>query len=198
MPDDDDSTMFEARPTPAKVLRDWLFVVAVALAAALLVRVFVLQQFYISGPSMENTLFQDDRVLVNKLTYRFSDIGRGDVVVFDRVTTSGGVVAHDDLIKRVIATGGDTIQIKQCQVLVNGVAIEEPYLKFTDPAEFAPGSRCRVADMPQLTVPDKQLFVMGDNRLESFDSRSFGTIPEKLVIGRAFVVLWPLGSMRWL
>jgi signal peptidase I len=117
--------------------------------------------------------------------------------VFDRVTTSGGVVAHDDLIKRVIAVGGDSIQIKKCQVWVNGLEVEEPYLGFIDEGADL-NSRCRVVDMPALTVPDDQLFVMGDNRAESFDSRSFGPIPRKLVIGRAFAVVWPLGSLRWL
>jgi len=184
-------------PSTSKILRDWIFVIVVALGAAMLVRVFVLQQFYISGPSMETSLFQDDRVLVNKLSYRLHDVNRGDVIVFDRVTTSGGIVEHDDLIKRVIAVGGDSIQIKKCEVLVNGVEIDEPYLGAEVEGE-EPNSRCRVADMPSLTVPDDQLFVMGDNRAESFDSRSFGPIPKKLVIGRAFAVVWPLGSLRWL
>jgi signal peptidase I len=184
-------------PSTSKILRDWIFVIVVALGAAMLVRVFVLQQFYISGPSMETSLFQDDRVLVNKLSYRLHDVNRGDVIVFDRITTSGGIVEHDDLIKRVIAVGGDSIQIKKCEVIVNGVEIDEPYLGAKVEGED-PHSRCRVADMPSLTVPDDQLFVMGDNRAESFDSRSFGTIPKKLVIGRAFAVVWPLGSLRWL
>ena len=187
----------EETPSTSKILRDWIFVIVVALGAAMLVRVFVLQQFYISGPSMETSLFQDDRVLVNKLSYRFSDVNRGDVIVFDRVTTSGGIVEHDDLIKRVIAVGGDSIQIEQCEVLVNGAPIEEPYLDVVVEGEDL-NSLCRVVDMPSLTVPDDQLFVMGDNRAESFDSRSFGPIPNKLVIGRAFAVVWPLGSLRWL
>lgn len=199
MPDDDFAVRIPARrESPAKILRDWVFVILVALSAALLVRVFVVQQFYISGPSMETTLFQDDRVLVNKLSYRFSDVSRGDVVVFDRVTTSGGVVAHDDLIKRVIAVGGDTIAIQRCAVIVNGTTIDEPYLGAPVDASGDLGSQCRVVDMPSLTVPDDQLFVMGDNRAESFDSRSFGTIPETLVIGRAFAIVWPLGNARWL
>ena len=187
----------EESPSASKLFRDWIFVIVVALGAAMLVRVFVLQQFYISGPSMETSLFQDDRVLVNKLSYRLHDVNRGDVIVFDRVTTSGGIVEHDDLIKRVIAVGGDSIQIKQCEVLVNGTPIEEPYLDLVVEGEDL-NSRCRVVDMPSLTVPEDQLFVMGDNRAESFDSRSFGPIPDKLVIGRAFAVVWPLGSLRWL
>jgi signal peptidase I len=195
--DDDILNLEEESPSASKIIRDWIFVIVIALGAAMLVRVFVLQQFYISGPSMETSLFQNDRVLVNKLSYRLHDVARGDVIVFDRVTTSGGVVEHDDLIKRVIAVGGDSIQIKKCQVWVNGLEVEEPYLGFIDEGADL-NSRCRVVDMPALTVPDDQLFVMGDNRAESFDSRSFGPIPRKLVIGRAFAVVWPLGSLRWL
>jgi signal peptidase I len=95
-----------------KVIREWAVVIGVALAIALLVRGFFLQQFYISGPSMESTMFQDNRVLVNKLSYRLHDINRGDVVVFDRITTDGEVVQHDDLIKRVIALPGETVEIR--------------------------------------------------------------------------------------
>lgn len=197
MHEDDVTDLTVSSPSTSKIFRDWIFVIVVALGAAMLVRVFVLQQFYISGPSMETSLFQDDRVLVNKLSYRLHDVKRGDVIVFDRVTSSGGVVEHDDLIKRVIAIGGDSIQIKKCEVLVNGIEIKEPYLGAQTEGED-PNSRCRVADMPSLTVPNDQLFVMGDNRSESFDSRSFGPIPKKLVIGRAFAVVWPLGSLRWL
>lgn len=182
----------------AKVLRDWILVVVVALAAAFLVRVYVLQQFYISGPSMESTLFQNNRVLVNKLSYRLHDIHRGDVVVFDRVTTSGGVVAHDDLIKRVIGVAGDSVEIKKCVVYVNGAPTREPYLDPTDTSQTDLVARCRVVDMVKQMVPARQLFVMGDNRPESFDSRSFGTIPTNLVIGRAFAVVWPLGSIKGL
>jgi len=181
-----------------KALRDWFLVVVLALGAALLVRVYVLQQFYISGPSMETTLFGDNRVLVNKLSYRLHSIHRGDVVVFDRVTTSDGSVVHDDLIKRVIALPRDTIEIKNCIVIVNSKPQVEPYLDkdvldFTDPV-----NRCRVANMPVQTVPDKKIFVMGDNRPESFDSRSFGPISESLVVGRAFAIVWPLNRISTL
>lgn len=184
--------------TLARVLRDWIFVIAVALGAAMLVRVFVLQQFYISGPSMESTLFQDNRVLVNKMSYKLHAIHRGDVVVFDRVTTSGGTIAHDDLIKRVIGIAADTVEVKQCKVLVNGAEIAEPYLDDNQTSLTNLTERCRVVDMPKVVVPKNQLFVMGDNRPESFDSRSFGTIPEGLVVGRAFAIVWPLSRIAGL
>ena len=184
----------EVHPT-AKVLRDWFLVVILALGAALLVRVYVLQQFYISGPSMETTLFGDNRVLVNKMSYRLHDIHRGDVVVFDRVTTSDGNVLHDDLIKRVIALPGDTIEIKKCIVIVNSKQLDEPYLDKEILRLPDPVNRCRVVNLPVQTVPAKKIFVMGDNRPESFDSRSFGPISESLIVGRAFAIVWPLSRI---
>ena len=188
----------ETGHSPGRVLRDWILVVVIALGAAFLVRVYVLQQFYISGPSMESTLFENNRVLVNKLSYRLHDIRRSDVVVFDRITTSGGVIAHDDLIKRVIGIAGDTVEIKDCKVLVNAKEIQEPYLDETVLALPNAVERCRVIDMKPITVPKNQLFVMGDNRPESFDSRSFGTIPKHLVVGRAFAIVWPFGRIATL
>jgi signal peptidase I len=181
-----------------KAVREWVTVVGVALLIAFLVRGFALQQFYISGPSMESTMFQDNRVLVNKLSYRLHDIHRGDVVVFDRVTTDGVAVQHDDLIKRVIGLAGDTISISKCVVSVNGKAIDEPYLNDYDLAQSNLDDRCRIPEMVATKVSDGQLFVMGDNRPQSFDSRMFGTIDKSLVIGRAFVIIWPLGSFHWL
>jgi signal peptidase I len=147
---------------------------------------------------MESTMFQDNRVLVNKLSYRLHDIHRGDVVVFDRVTTDGVAVQHDDLIKRVIGLAGDTISISNCVVSVNGKTIDEPYLNDYDLAQSNLDERCRVPELPVTTVESGHLFVMGDNRPQSFDSRMFGTIDKSLVIGRAFVIIWPLGSVHWL
>ena len=188
----------EGHHKAGKVLRDWVVVIAVALAAALVVRVYVLQQFYISGPSMETTMFSNDRVLVNKLSYRLHDIHRGDVVVFDRVTMNGSVVAHDDLIKRVIGLAGETVEIRRCTVYIDGKPLDEPYLPSRDTNQSDPTARCRVVTMRPVEVPTSHIFVMGDNRPESFDSRSFGSISESLVVGRAFAVVWPLGRMKTL
>ena len=181
-----------------KILREWLVVIVTALVIALTIRTFVLQQFYISGPSMEPTLFQDDRVLVNKLSYRLHGVGRGDVVVFDRITTDGEIVRHDDLIKRVLGLPGDTIEIIDCNVFVNNKRLTEPYLdpitlSFSDFEE-----RCRVFDMDKTTVTPGHVFVMGDNRVQSFDSREFGSIEISMIRGRAFVAVWPFGAWSWL
>ena len=179
-------------------LYDWVVVIIVALVIATVIRVFVLQQFYIAGPSMETTLFQDNRVLVSKLSYRLFDIKRGDVVVFDRVTKDGGTVQHDDLIKRVIGLPGDQIEIKSCVVFINDQPIPEPYLDDVDLSQDVLEDRCRIPTMEKQIVPPDDVFVMGDNRPQSFDSRMFGPIHESLIVGRAFVVVWPLSLFKFL
>jgi signal peptidase I len=181
-----------------KVIREWVVVVGVALGIALLVRGFLLQQFYISGPSMESTMFQDNRVLVNKLSYRLHDIRRGDVVVFDRITTDGEVIQHDDLIKRVIALPGETIEIHECVVSIDGKELPEPYLNDYDVQQVNLEDRCRVPELEPIKVSEDHIFVMGDNRPQSFDSRMFGEIETELVVGRAFGLIWPLSDARWL
>jgi signal peptidase I len=181
-----------------RVIREWVVVVGVALGIALLVRGFLVQQFYISGPSMESTMFQDNRVLVNKLSYRLHGIGRGDVVVFDRITTDGAVVQHDDLIKRVIALPGETIEIRECVVFIDGEELPEPYLNEYDVQQINLDDRCRVPELEPTVVSKDHIFVMGDNRPQSFDSRMFGEIEADLVVGRAFSLIWPLRDARWL
>jgi len=181
-----------------QLIREWVTVLVVALVIAITVRSLILQQFYISGPSMETTMFQDNRVLVNKLSYRLHDIYRGDVVVFDRVTVDGEVVQHDDLIKRVIGLSGETISIKDCQVFIDGKLLPEPYLNDYDLAQSSLDDRCRVPLMEETLIPENHLFVMGDNRPQSFDSRMFGSIEQNLVVGRAFVTIWPLAAARFL
>jgi len=175
-----------------------------ALVVAVLIKTFLVQAFFIPSGSMHDTLLEGDRVMVNKLAYRFGDPSRGHIVVFDNPqdgrgdgeTIFGALVRHvaeslglsspdSALIKRVVAVGGETVEIRQNRVFVNGVAIEEPYVK--------EGSR--MARYGPLTVPDGHVFVMGDNRSSSTDSRVFGPIPETAIVGRAFVRVWP--PSRW-
>lgn len=174
-----------------KQIFEWIVVIAIALIVAMLVRLFLLQQFYISGPSMETTMFSDNRVLVSKLSYKIGEIDRGDVVVFDRATMNGSQIEHDDLIKRVIGLGGETIEIRDCNVYIDGRKLEETYLPSRDMALENLSDRCGVVSMPVTTIENDEVFLVGDNRPQSFDSRMFGPIKKDLIIGQAFVLIWP-------
>lgn len=169
---------------------EWLAVIVGGVIIALVIEAFLIQAFWIPSESMEPTLHVGDRVLVNKLSYRFNDIHRGDLIVFERPAeaSTGGSDGVDDLIKRVIATEGDRIDSRDGRVLVNGQPIEEPYLEDGTPTH----------KLSAQTIPEDHVFVMGDNRLESQDSREFGPISEDRVVGRAFVRVLPLSRIGWL
>ena len=141
------------------------------------VRPFVVEAFYIPSESMVPTLRIGDRVLVNKFIYRFTQPERGDIIVFESVEGGG-----EDLIKRVVGVPGDKISVRGGRLLVNGEPQREPYVykKYPDRSSSAP-----------TTVPEDHVFVMGDNRANSRDSRYFGTVPEKKIEGEAFLLFWP-------
>lgn len=172
----------EAAAAGSSLLRsllEWVVIIVIALGAFLVMRYFVVQSFWIPSSSMEQTLQLNDRVMVNRLSYRFGDISRGDVVVFTPDPQSGSPYGH--LIKRVVALEGDVVQGQSGVLWVNGEAVEEPYL----------ADGMVTSDFGPLTVPDDSLYVLGDNRTHSGDSRIFGPIQESSVIGRAFVRFWP-------
>jgi signal peptidase I len=173
-------------------LVEWIVVVAVAISSALLVRAYVLQQFAVEGTSMLTTLHPSDRVLANKLSYRLHDPRRGDVVVLKRIESNS---QERDLIKRVVGLPGETVEYRDCQLFIDGSLVNEPYL---DPQIVAP-SRCG-ADQPPVEVQSDHVFVMGDNRGGSLDSRdqSVGQVDYGNLIGRAFVVMWPFADWHWL
>ena len=178
-------------------IREWLVVIITAVVIATALRTFVVQQFYIAGPSMETTLFGDDRVLVNKLAYRFGEPSRGDVIVFDRVTVNGDTVQHDDLIKRVIGLPGETLEIRSCVVYIDGAALAEPWLSAeVTNSSYDPPVRCGTADAAPVTIDEGKVFLIGDNRPMSFDSRMFGPVDIDLIVGKALVVIWPPSDMQ--
>jgi len=181
----------------------------IAILTAVLLTNYVVQAFFIPSESMEDTLVKDDRVLVNKLTYKFRDPKPGDIVVFtspDKNTITEpqtgpiGKVMNEaaqglglrssvqDLIKRVIAVEGQTVEVKIGSVFVDGKQIEEPYRK-----DFLP-----MPDFPPTEVPEGKVFVMGDNRFQSHDSRNFGPIDADTIVGRGFALIWPVTRFTWL
>jgi signal peptidase I len=197
------------RPSgPLGFFRELPGLILVAFVLALLIKTFLVQAFYIPSQSMEPTLLVGDRVLVNKFIYAFREPRRGEIIVFenprlnqpDRNPLSafwhwiieGLGVSTDpekDFIKRVIGLPGETIDITGGRVFVDGKRIEEPYLNTErDRGDYGP-----------FHVPEGHLFVMGDNRPNSQDSRSaLGFIPRDKVVGRAFILIWPPSSFEWL
>ena len=187
----------ERRRSGWKSIREWVVVIITAILIATVLRTFVVQQFYIAGPSMETTLFGDDRVLVNKLAYRFGEPSRGDVIVFDRITVNGDTVQHDDLIKRVIGLPGETIEIRDCDVYIDGERIDEPWLSVDmRDTTVDPGIRCGTSSVSPTAIGSNQVFLIGDNRPMSFDSRMFGPVDIDVIVGKAVVVIWPPVDMQ--
>ena len=180
----------EKLPSSARAFFDWVIVIAVALLVAFVVRTFVLAHFVVEGSSMYSTLETGDRVFVNKLSYRLHDPNRGDVVVLHQITGA----SERDLIKRVIALPGETVEIRNCSVLIDGQVLNEPYL---DPEVVTP-TDCGGDYNLNGPVPENHVFVMGDNRGGSQDSRVIGPVDEDDLVGRAFVVFWPQSHWQWL
>ena len=166
---------------------EWVVIVAAALLAALLIKTFLLQAFYIPSDSMNPTLVQRDRVLVNKLSYHFHDVHRGDIVVFKRPPGETDPKIKD-LIKRVIALPGDTVEGRDGQIFIDGRTLKAPYLAKSSP----------MSDFPARTIPKGHYWVMGDNRGNSKDSRAFGPIAKSLIVGRAFIRVWPISHITLL
>ena len=165
---------------------EWVVIVVVAVLAAILVKTYLIEAFYIPSGSMEPTLDIGDRVLVNKLSYQMHAVHRGDVVVFERPPGIEGEPNIKDFIKRVIGLPGETIETRGDDVYINGRRLREPYL----PA----GTRTFPA-IDKQTIPPGHYWVMGDNRTNSSDSRVFHAIARSTIVGRAFVQVWPLSRV---
>ncbi|MBP3885745.1 MAG: signal peptidase I [Olsenella sp.] len=167
---------------------DWVITIAIGIAVMLVVRAFVAEPFLIPSGSMLETIQKDDRVLGEKVSYRFTKPSRGDVVTFrdpERADTT--------LIKRVIATEGQSVNLVDGDVYVDGERLDEPYV-LGKPTEPIVSRYSALLDAPisyPFTVPSGCVWVMGDNRTNSLDSRYFGSIPTDSVTSRAVVIFWP-------
>jgi signal peptidase I len=166
--------------------------VVLTLVIFFVIQNFVAQPFQVKLHSMERTFSEGDYVLVDRLTGRWSPYSRGQVVVFQ--PPPAWTDQPEPYIKRVIGVGGDTVEVHDGQVFVNGTALDEPYLFRNDAGVAEP---TETSDQSRWVVPDGELFVMGDHRQESADSRVFGAIPSSSVIGRGVVRYWPL-SKFWI
>lgn len=168
-----------AVPQRKSPLREVVETVVIALLIALVIRTFVVEVFVVDGRSMEPTLKTNERLLVNKFIYWFRSPQPGEVIVFRYPRQP-----DRDFIKRVVAVAGDKVEIKRGHVFVNGQELSEPYLQFRD-----------AGDWPVRQVPANAVWVLGDNRNNSEDSRYFGEVPLRNIKGRAFFRFWPPG--RW-
>jgi len=163
-----------------RLIRDLFTTVIPALLIALFVNVYFAEAALVQdGPSMQPNLYRGDRVIVEKISYHFHQPRRGDVVVVER---PGGEVS---LIKRVVALPGETIEVYDGHAYINGELIDEPWVKNFGGPNFAP-----------LEIPAGHIFIMGDNRSNSRDSRAIGPIPIEDVKGRAWLVYWPFEVIR--
>lgn len=170
----------EKKPrTLTRSLIEIVVIVGVAFALAMLVQAFIVKPFTIHQISMVPTLHEGDRVLISRLSYHFHDPKPGDVVVLHSPMN-----ASEDLVKRIVAVGDDTVAIHDGDLFVNGVAVVEPYLAEQD---FR-------GEYPETLIHEGQVFVMGDNRNNSGDSRLFGPIDVDSIIGHAFAIYWPIGD----
>jgi signal peptidase I len=186
-----------------RAIAEWGIVVVGAVIVVVVVRAFLFQAYYIPSGSMEPTLKINDRVLVNKLSYKAHGVHHGDIVVFDRPTCKGADVPEwasctesdkiKDLIKRVIALPGDTIAFRDGAVYVNGKRLKESY------THGKPSLVLSCAAFPATyQIPKGDVFVMGDNRTNSTDSRCFGPIHKSSIVGRAFIKVWPISRVGFL
>jgi len=178
-------------------LVEWIKALAVAGVLVFLIRWFLVSPFIVDGPSMQPNFWNRERIIVNKIIYDIRQPKRGEVIVF-HVPEEGR-----DFIKRVIGIPGDTVKVEGDTVTINGEPFDETYLKQAYADAHAAGKHYNREDgfpnarFPDGRVPEGTLFVMGDNRSNSEDSRMIGFIPMDRVVGRADLVYWPLGDFHF-
>lgn len=181
---------------------EWVAIVALALLAAFAIKTWLIQAFYIPSASMVPTLQVGDRILVDKVSYDLHSIHRGDIVVFSRPPADNSDPSVNDLVKRVVGLPGDSVSSVNDVLYINGHPQSESYLPAgtvtTGNFSQAPGCQPSPASDANRSclIPPGEYWVMGDNRGDSKDSRSFGPIKGSLVIGRVVFRVWPITSLH--
>jgi len=170
-------------------LWEWTRALVIAIILAFLIRTFLFAPFIVEGESMETTLHNSEKLVVNKAVYYLGDPQPGDIIVFHAEKTR-------DYIKRVIAVAGDTVEVRNDQLFVNGKLVEELYLARHKAEAKEQGEPFFTNDFPPVKIPADHIFVMGDNRLNSQDSRAIGPVAVSTVVGRAEFTFWPLADIR--
>jgi signal peptidase I len=185
-------------PSPTRWIKEAAVVVVVAVLVAVLLRAFVVQTFFIPSGSMEPTLQIGDRILVNKLSYHFHGVDRGNIVVFSRPPTENcGGPEVNDLVKRVIGLPGDVISLSNGYVYVDGKKLDESWLPASEQGITVAGPAGNSSNLARpYRVPADNYFVMGDNRTDSCDSRYWGPINRSLIVGKVELRVWPLSTLH--
>ena len=185
-------------PSPTRWIKEAAVVVVVAVLVAVLLRAFVVQTFFIPSGSMEPTLQIGDRILVNKLSYHFHGVDRGNIVVFSRPPTENcGGPEVNDLVKRVIGLPGDVISLSNGYVDVDGKKLDESWLPASEQGITVAGPAGNSSNLARpYRVPADNYFVMGDNRTDSCDSRYWGPINRSLIVGKVELRVWPLSTLH--
>jgi signal peptidase I len=189
----------DPQPKRSRWLVETLVIVAVAIVVAVLLRTFVVGTFSIPSGSMEPTLNINDRILVDKLAYHFHSVHTGDVVVFTTPKDEHCAGAPvKDLVKRVIGLPGQTVSLSGGQVYINAKVLSEPWLPAPVQHETVPGpGEAPYTLVKPFHIPAHDVFVMGDNRTESCDSRYWGPINESTIVGKVDVRFWPLSRFKF-
>lgn len=178
--------------SPLRSVAGIIVMIAIVALVTVGLRTFVFVPYEIPSGSMEETIMTGDMVFSEKVSYYFRAPKRGDIVTFDDPEVAGRT-----LIKRVIATGGQTVDLVDGQVVVDGVALDEPYTLGKESWPLARTAVGKDISFPY-TVPEGEIWVMGDNRTASQDSRYFGSIPVSSVTGRGAMIYWPFNDVKLL
>lgn len=181
----------ESKKSLSKEIWDWAKAIGIAVILAIFIRTFLFSPTIVDGQSMMSTLHNGEFLIVNKFVYHIGEPKRGDIVIFH-------ATEQKDYIKRVIGVAGDRIEMRDDQLYINGEPVDEPYLEEMKKYWYDIEGTVFTQDFVVESVPEGTVYVLGDNRRNSTDSRIIGPIPIEKIVGRADLSIWPLSNIRFL